>query len=97
MYEFAYTRSALEDLSYFRKHEQQVIVSTIGEQLAWQPTLVTRNRKPLQPNDLSQWELRIGQYRVFYDVDTIVRIVVIKAIGEKEHNQLYIRGRKFEL
>jgi len=97
MYEIEYTRSALEDLSGFKKREQQIIFSTVDEQLAWQPTLETRNRKPLRPNDLSQWELRIGQYRVFYDVDAIVRIVAIKAIGKKKHNQLYIRGRKFEL
>lgn len=97
MYEVEYTRNALEDLLSFKKRDQQIISSAIDEQLTWQPTLETRNRKPLQPNDLSQWELRIGQYRVFYDVDTIVRIVAIKAIGEKKHNQLYIRGRKFKL
>ncbi len=97
MYEIEYTRNALEDLASFKKREQQIIASVIDEQLTWQPTLETRNRKPLQPNEISQWELRIGQYRVFYDADTVVRIVTIKAIGKKRHNQLYIRGRKFKL
>ena len=97
MYEIEYTKSALEDLSSFKKRNQQIIFSAIDEQLVWQPVLETRNRKPLEPNDLSQWELRIGQHRVFYDVDTNARIVAIKAIGEKKHNQLYIRGRKFKL
>lgn len=32
------------------------------------PLLETRNRNPLRPNETSQWELRIGKYRVFYDV-----------------------------
>ncbi len=35
--------------------------------------------------------------RLIYQVDTVVRIVAIKAIGKKRHNQLYIRGRKFKL
>lgn len=97
MYEIEYTRDAFEDLSDFKKYEQQIIVSAIEEQLTWQPILETRNRKPLRYNEMSQWELRIGKYRVFYDVDMAANSVTIKAVGEKRHNQLFIRGRKFKL
>lgn len=58
---------------------------------------VTWNRKPLRPNDISTWELRIGQRRVFYDVDTEDNVVTVKAVGWKEHNKLFIRGKEFEL
>jgi hypothetical protein len=29
----------------------------------------TRNRKPLRDNPLADWELRVGRFRVFYEVD----------------------------
>jgi mRNA-degrading endonuclease RelE of RelBE toxin-antitoxin system len=56
----------------------------------------TRRRKPLRPNRTAQWELRIDDYRVFYDLGEgdVVKIV---AVGYKEHNDLYIRGKKVEL
>jgi mRNA-degrading endonuclease RelE of RelBE toxin-antitoxin system len=57
----------------------------------------SRNRKPLRPNDLSQWELRIDRFRVFYDVAGQGMAVVVKAIGWKEHNKLYIHGKEFQL
>lgn len=66
-------------------------------QLIHEPTKETRNRKPLRPNDLSQWELRVGDFRVFYDVDVEKEETLIKAVGEKGHNKLYIRGKEYEL
>ena len=55
------------------------------------------NPKPLEPNALADWELRIGDYRVFYDIDLAETTVKIKAIGYKEHNRLYIRGQAYSL
>jgi imidazoleglycerol-phosphate dehydratase len=51
------------------------------------------------------WELRIGTNRVFYDVELLPPeaerseegIVTIRAVGSKQHNKLFIRGREFEL
>ena len=54
------------------------------------------HRKPLRPNELARWELRIGEFRVFYDVEG-ANVVKIKAIGWKEHNRLLIRGREYHL
>jgi mRNA-degrading endonuclease RelE of RelBE toxin-antitoxin system len=62
-----------------------------------QPTIPTRNRKALRPNDLSEWQLRIGRYRVFYDVDAASNQVTVKAIGWKEHNRLIVRGKETTL
>jgi mRNA-degrading endonuclease RelE of RelBE toxin-antitoxin system len=41
--------------------------------------------------------MRVGAFRVFYDVDEDEREVTIKAVGEKEHNRLRIRGKEYEL
>jgi hypothetical protein len=49
---------------------------------------------PLRPNDLAAWELRLGAFRVFYEVDPQSMIVWVKAIGRKEHNRLLIRGKE---
>jgi mRNA-degrading endonuclease RelE of RelBE toxin-antitoxin system len=57
----------------------------------------TRHHKPLRTNELSKWELRLGKYRVFYDVEEEARIIRIKAVGWKEHNRLFIRGKEYLL
>jgi mRNA-degrading endonuclease RelE of RelBE toxin-antitoxin system len=74
-----------------------LIVDAIDDQLIYEPHLETRNRKLLESNPLGAWELRIGRYRVFYDVDTVARLVLVKAVGWKEHNILYIRGKAYVL
>jgi len=40
--------------------------------------------------------LRIDDYRVFYDLEEEDQVKVV-AVGHKEHNDLYIRGKKVEL
>jgi mRNA-degrading endonuclease RelE of RelBE toxin-antitoxin system len=97
MFAIELTISAEDDLRYFRKHEQKTILDTLEKQLLWEPTKETKNRKQLDPNDIAKWELRIGEYRVFYDVDETDFIVKIKAVGHKIHNQLFFRGKEFRL
>jgi mRNA-degrading endonuclease RelE of RelBE toxin-antitoxin system len=96
-YTIDYTASAESDIAYFRKYEQVLIVDAIDHQLIHAPGLETRNRKLLDPNLLAAWELRIGRYRVFYDVDEVTSLVLVKAVGWKEHNTLYIRGKEYVL
>ncbi len=92
------TESAIEDLDYFRKNERQIIAEGIELFLSADANVETRRRKPLRPNRIAPWELRIDDYRVFYDFDKDKEDEVkIVAIGHKEHNELYIRGRKVEL
>ena len=57
----------------------------------------TRNRKELRPNEVASWELRIGRFRMFYDVDEEDRNVSIEAIGFKIGHELFIRGERTEL
>lgn len=96
MFEVVFTDSGLADLLYFTKAEQNLIVDSIQEQMR-EPLSETRNRKPLRPNNISSWELRLGKYRVFYDVELDNKLVEIKAVGWKEHNQLFIRGKEYQL
>jgi mRNA-degrading endonuclease RelE of RelBE toxin-antitoxin system len=97
MFTLAYTESAVDDLRYFRRYDQEIILQAIQTQLTSDPLTPTRNRKPLGPNNLSQWELRVGDFRIFYDVDEIESSVTVKAVGRKIHNRLYIRGVEYIL
>jgi mRNA interferase RelE/StbE len=90
------TDRAIEDLDFFRKNERRIIAEGIALFLAQDANVETRRRKPLRPNRIAQWELRLGDYRVFYDFEEEYRVKIV-AVGHKEHNDLYIRGRKVEL
>ena len=97
MYEIEFTPEAVEDLKALRKFEQEEVVEGIESQLRHDPTVETRNRKKLRPNNVAAWELRIGRFRVFYNVDQAVRIVSIEAVGFKVGNLLFVRGKRKDL
>lgn len=97
MYDIEYTLEAIADLKTFRKYEQQLIVDQIAEQLSHEPAHETRNRKRLRPNRVAEFELRIRNFRVFYDVDAQKNHVKIEAIGHKVGGNLFIRGKEYQL
>jgi mRNA-degrading endonuclease RelE of RelBE toxin-antitoxin system len=97
MYDIEYTQDALNDLQWFRKHEQNIIVDGIDTNLLHEPTVETRNRKRMRSNNYAEWELRVGDFRILYDVDTSVRIVEIQRIGEKRGNAFFFRGRRTDV
>jgi mRNA-degrading endonuclease RelE of RelBE toxin-antitoxin system len=63
----------------------------------YQPTVETKNRKPMRPNPLAPWEFRIGDLRVYYDVEEPEAVVYINAVGIKERNQVRIAGEVYDL
>ena len=66
-----------------------MILEEIEIQLTHEPAVETRNRKQLvnlvPPFEVVPpvWELRIHEYRVFYDVSESERIVYIRAVRRK--------------
>ncbi|MBI3797069.1 MAG: type II toxin-antitoxin system RelE/ParE family toxin [Deltaproteobacteria bacterium] len=97
MFKVEFTASALEDLDFFKPYEQNPILDAVEQQLPHEPLTPTRHRKELRPTPLATWELQVGKYRVFYDVEREDQVVRVKAVGWKEHNQLFIRGKEFTL
>ena len=71
-------------------------MAAIEAQLSHEPLLETRNRKRLRPNPLAPWELRVGNIRVFYDVQE-PGIVTVVAIGVKDGSKLYLEGEEIHL
>ena len=60
----------------------------------WRDSLQESQWFPTNP--VSPWELRIDRFRVFYSIEEGNEVKVI-AVGHKEHNVLFIRGKKIEL
>jgi mRNA-degrading endonuclease RelE of RelBE toxin-antitoxin system len=95
-FELEFSPRALENLEQLRKHDQQIVVDAIEVQLRYEPAKPTGKRKKLADNPLAPWELRVREFRVFYDVAT-EQLVIIVAVGVKEHNRLTIGGEEIEL
>jgi len=74
------------------------VLDTVDAQLAHQPLVEIRNRKPMRPNPIAPWELRIGELRIYYEVSEAPSpLVLIRAVGRKQRNQVWIGGRKVQL
>lgn len=97
MYEIELTPEAIEDLGLLRKFHRQRVVNEIETELGDEPVVETRNRKRLRPNEVAEWELRVGGFRVFYDVEVEARLVKVEAVGRKQGNRLFLHGKEYEL
>jgi mRNA-degrading endonuclease RelE of RelBE toxin-antitoxin system len=97
VFEIELTDRAIEDLKWFKKHEQNIILDGIEVNLCYEPTTETRNRKLLRPNNTATWELRLGEYRVLYNVDKVIKIVSVERVGAKPGNKYLFRGEEEEL
>jgi mRNA-degrading endonuclease RelE of RelBE toxin-antitoxin system len=92
-YEVRLSDLAAEHLKGTRVFDRRRIVDEIYLQLEAQPTVSTRNRKRLDTSvpDFEHippiWELRVGDYRVFYDVDERQQIVNVRAVRRKVAGQ----------
>lgn len=88
-YTIVYAEGVREDLTTLRAYERKNILDAIEQQLSHEPTQQTRNRKiivgllPPWEHIPPVWELRVGEYRVFYDVDEEISTVTIRAIRHK--------------
>jgi len=88
---------ARSDLLTYPADKRKGLLTEIRIQLSHQPVIPTKNRKPLRANPVAPWELRVGRFRVFYEADESSRLVTILAVGHKEHNLLFLRGKEVKL
>lgn len=73
------------------------MLDSVDEQLRHQPALETKNRKPMRPNPVAPWELRIGILRVYYEVESAETVVRILAVGLKDRDVVRIGGEVIKL
>lgn len=94
VYTIDYAEGVSEDLADLRAYTRKNILDALEERLRYEPTRLTRNKKilvglvPPWEHVPPVWELRIGEYRVFYDVDEDRAIVTIRAIRHKPPHKM---------
>lgn len=58
-YRIEYSPDAEDHLRNLTTRQQTLVLDMVDKQLIHQPIVETRNRKPIRPNPLAPWELRI--------------------------------------
>lgn len=97
-YNIEYSPETADHLRALTARQRATALAAAETQLTHEPSVETRNRKPMRANILAPWELRVGALRVYYDVvETPERKVVIQAIGLKERNRVRIGGEDIKL
>ena len=103
-YEIRFAECVRDHVEFLTAAERSLLLDTIREQLSDEPLVETRKRKPLRPNPLAPWELRVGPLRAFYEVlprerelEKAADVVYVLAIGKKERNVLRIAGEVVEI
>lgn len=96
MFEIRFAEGVEEDLRKIRIFYRNQILDAIEEQLTHEPNTRTKNRKLLEnlippwQSVAPIWELRVGEYRVFYDVSPTESVIYVRAVRRKP------RGTKTE-
>lgn len=89
MYDIQFARGAEQDLKKLSAFHRVTILNAIERQLAGEPAKPSRNRKilvglvPPWTAEPPIWELRVGDYRVFYDIADEGEVVYIRAVRKK--------------
>ena len=97
-YSIAYSPEAAEHLRGLTARQRTTVMDAVDEQLAQQPGVETKNRKPMRPNPFAPWELRVGNMRVYYDIEEgDAPTVTVLAVGIKRRNRIFIGGEEVEL
>lgn len=89
MYRIEYAESVAEDLNDLRAFDRTKLLDHVERKLTSDPARSSRNQKVvvgLQPpwdHEEPLWQLRIDEFRVFYDIDETAMRVIVRAIRRK--------------
>lgn len=92
-FDISITADAESHLRALSVREQRILEAAIMTRLRENPTTATRAVKRLRANPLAEFELRIGDLRVLYNVEGSE--VVVLVIGRKAGNKLVVKGEEF--
>ncbi|MEW5984990.1 MAG: type II toxin-antitoxin system RelE/ParE family toxin [Acidobacteriota bacterium] len=97
-YKIQFAKQVKSHLDGLTATQRSTVLDAIERQLTNEPSTETRNRKPLRPNPIAPWELRVGELRVFYEVSVDAPAVVhVLAVGIKTRSTLRIGGEEIKL
>jgi mRNA-degrading endonuclease RelE of RelBE toxin-antitoxin system len=90
-YEIRYSTESVEQLKKLRVFDRTTILDQIEQILSVNPTIVSKARvKRLREPAPTQFRLRVGEFRVFYDV--VEEAVLIIQILSKQDSADYLGG-----
>jgi mRNA-degrading endonuclease RelE of RelBE toxin-antitoxin system len=87
------TADAETQLHALPVREQRILEAAILTRLRDQPANPTRAIKRLRPNPFAEFELRVGDLRVLYNVEG--NDVVLLLVARKVGNKLIVEGQEF--
>lgn len=93
MYCIRFSEGVRDDLKGLKTYDQRIVVDATAKQLKHDPARQTKNQKLLHnltpPFEAVPpiWELRVGRFRVFYDLDEAQKIVYVRAVREKRFHR----------
>ncbi|MGH9363022.1 MAG: type II toxin-antitoxin system RelE family toxin [Thermoanaerobaculia bacterium] len=96
-YRIRFAESVKGQLRKLSAGERAQLLDAIEQQLSYEPLVETRNRKPLRPNPVAPWELRVGDLRAFYEVAAEANEVLVLAVGRKRGHRLWIGDEEVRL
>lgn len=92
-FEIRYSTKAVNQLKGCRVFDRATILDEIEQILTVTPTLPSKARvKKLRQPAPTQFRLRVGDFRVFYDADDLVNVVSVVQILSKEDSLRYLEG-----
>ena len=90
-YEIRYSNEAVEQLKKLRVFDRTAILDQIEQVLSVNPNVVSKSRiKRLREPAPTQYRLRVGEFRVFYDVEE--EAVLIIQVLSKQDSIGYLGG-----
>lgn len=96
-YRLVLSADARDHLRGLTARARATVLDQVDEQLMHQPTVRTRNRKPMEPNPMATWELRIGNHRVYYRLsEEEEQIVELVGIGTKTRNRVRLGNEEVD-
>src|SRR5688572_2425824 len=92
-FQITITSECESQLRALTPREQRLLEAAIQTRLVHQATTVTRAVKRLRPNPFAEYELRIGDLRVLYNVEGAE--VLLLVIGRKVGDKLIVAAEEF--
>ena len=98
-YHIRFSDEADKHIASLTARERATLLDRIERQLRDQPTVETRNRKRMHEGKagfIAPWELRVGELRVYYDVQEGPEpLVSVVAVGVKVRERVSIGGKEY--
>src|SRR5438045_1055981 len=92
-YKISITEDAERQFLALPVREQRILEAAILSRLEHQPTALSRAIKRLRPNPLAEFELRVGDLRILYNVEEDEVLLLI--VGRKAGDKIIVEGEEF--